>query len=339
MAFIVGFPSKDDDFENRFFFAKNSEKTVERTVLSSSRRVKPSFPKVSKKFVEAMHKELSSGNGRARVSSREQAALEAAAKTTRSSGADAPRAVVPMTLTPSATLARARTSRPLAPATSTLPLPPSLTPDELAMRRRQSEKRARLSSGKRKGIDYETSSNKQRVDTHPGVVVEREVSVSRVAAPSASGLLRDEAYAATKSKASEGNYNEMFVSEIKIKKDCDAKLAKLMSRCTKGEDEIALLKTQLSSASDLQSTRISEVVAEAKVEMACGFAGRVSKGLEPPDLPTEIKALRERRRPIYDAHNVFGDLLDSVRDVLEIPEVSATDVEMVADDDEVDEEF
>ncbi|KFK32041.1 hypothetical protein AALP_AA6G192600 [Arabis alpina] len=192
VALIAGFPSKDDHFED----------------------LKPSFPKVSKKFVEAMHKELSSvngnwkesfsrkrikrvlsteiisgkilGRGRARVSSREQAALEAAAKAARSSGADAPRAVVSMTLTPTATLARARSSRPLAPktlATLTLLPPLSLTPNELAMRHKHLEKIARLSSGKGKGIDYGTFSKKQRVDTHPGVVVEREVSASRVAAP------------------------------------------------------------------------------------------------------------------------------------------------------------
>ncbi|KFK33143.1 hypothetical protein AALP_AA6G336600 [Arabis alpina] len=110
--------------------------------------VKPSFPKVSKKFIEAMHKELSSGK---------------AAKAARSSGTNAPRAVVPMTLTPTAPSVHARSSRPLAiktPATSTLLLPPSLTPDKLAMRQKQSEKRARLSSGKGKGIDYGTSSKK-----------------------------------------------------------------------------------------------------------------------------------------------------------------------------------
>ncbi|KFK22012.1 hypothetical protein AALP_AAs39993U000300 [Arabis alpina] len=216
-----------------------------------------------------------------------------------------------------------RSSRPLAPktpATSTLLLPPYLTPDELAIRHRQSKKRARLSNGKGKGIDYGTSSKKQRVVTHPGVVTEREVLASRVTAPSASGLLRDEAYAATKSKASElslffnrpvGDYdkdvhfrdselcvakeaNVVLQSRLdeltehnlvlerdafsvqKIKKDCDAKLAKLKLKCTKRDEEIASLKTQLSSVGDLRSSRIGEAVAAARDEMARGFAGRVS---------------------------------------------------------------
>ncbi|KFK32040.1 hypothetical protein AALP_AA6G192500 [Arabis alpina] len=139
----------------------------------------------------------------------------------------------------------------------------------------------------------------------------------------------------------------------------------------RAEDEIASLKTQLSSISDLQSTRIGEAVAAARDEMAHGLAGRVSmvaellteiggkpensmlnlaeiqanlefigllRGPEPPDLPTEIEALCERRRLIYDARDVFGDLFDRVREVLEIPEVSVTVVGTVVHDDEVDDE-
>ncbi|KFK26644.1 hypothetical protein AALP_AA8G274900 [Arabis alpina] len=355
MALIAGFPSKDDHFEDHFFFVELYEKTVEADCIGLvktrwERRVKPSLPVVSKKFVTPMHDELSPGNGnwrRARVSSREHAVLEAAAvaKAMRSSGTDAPRAMVPTTTTSTATLMLARSSRSLAPktpATLTLLLLPSLTLDELAMRHKLSEKRVRLSSGKGKDIDYVTSSKRQRVDTHLGVL----------------SLLFDQHV---------GDYDE-----DKIKKDCDAKLAKLKSRCTKGEDEIASLKTQLSSASDLKSTRICEAVAKARDEIACGFAGRVSEvagllaeiggkahnnmlnlaeveanlefigllqGPTPPDLPTEIKALRERRRPIYDACYVFEDLLDSVRGVLEIPKVSAVGVETVGFDDEVDDEI
>ncbi|KFK45093.1 hypothetical protein AALP_AA1G342800 [Arabis alpina] len=262
MTLIAGFPSKDDHFEDRFFFVELSEKTVEADCAGL-----PSLPAVSKKFVTAMHDEVSSrngkwrksfsrkrieralsteiipgkilGRGRARVSSREQAALDAAAKATRSLGSDARRVV--------------------------------------------------------------------RVDIYPPAVVDKEALASGDAVPSVSGLLRDEAYAATKSKAYE------------IKKDCDAKLAKLKLKCTKGDEEIASLKTQLSFASDLQSYRINEAVTEARDEMPRGFAGRVS----------------QRRRPIYDARDVFGELLDSVREVLEIPEVSAADeVDDEADDEE-----
>ncbi|KFK27516.1 hypothetical protein AALP_AA8G393400, partial [Arabis alpina] len=112
MALIAGFPSKDDHFEYRFFFAEISERTVEADCIDLvktrwERRVKPTMPKVSKEFLAAMHKELSSGNGnwkrsfsrkrierafsaeilprkvlgrgQARLSLREQIALEAAA--------------------------------------------------------------------------------------------------------------------------------------------------------------------------------------------------------------------------------------------------------------------
>ncbi|KFK30093.1 hypothetical protein AALP_AA7G216000, partial [Arabis alpina] len=68
MALIAGFPSKDDHFEYRFFFAEISEKTVEADCIDLvktrwERRVKLTMPKVSKEFLAAMHKELSSGNG------------------------------------------------------------------------------------------------------------------------------------------------------------------------------------------------------------------------------------------------------------------------------------
>ncbi|KFK22533.1 hypothetical protein AALP_AAs42214U000100, partial [Arabis alpina] len=135
MALIAGFPSKDDHFEYRFFFAEISERTVEVDCIDLvktrwERRVKPTMPKVSKEFLTAMHKELSSGNGnwrrsfsrkrieralsaeilprkvlgrgQARLSLREQIALEAAAKARGSSGTGAPRVVMPTTSTPPA---------------------------------------------------------------------------------------------------------------------------------------------------------------------------------------------------------------------------------------------
>ncbi|KFK36290.1 hypothetical protein AALP_AA4G103100 [Arabis alpina] len=159
------------------------------------------------------------------------------------------------------------------------------------------------------------------------------------------------------------------LSVQKVKKDYDDKLTKLKPRCTKAEGEVVQLNGELSSASDLQRSRIGEVVAKARDEMARGFAERTSEvvgllveiggrgqndmlnlveidaklefiallqGSEPPDLPTEVKALRERRHPIYDAYDVFADLLASVHRVLEIPEVSAGAVEAsVAVDDDV----
>ncbi|KFK28839.1 hypothetical protein AALP_AA7G055600 [Arabis alpina] len=406
MALIAEFPSKNDHFEDRFFFVEISERTVEADCIDIvktrwERTVKPSLPEVSKEFVTTMHTELSSGNGnrrksfsrrrierelsaeifpakilgrsQARVSFREQAALEAAAKAKGSSGTNTPRVVAPMTSTSTAPLVRARL---------------------LA-------ERARISSGKGKGVDRETPSKRQRVDTYHAAVVGRETLASHVG-----GLLHDEAYSAlslffdrqvsdydedvgsTDSKlgtAKEANAvlqsrldefaerNEVLergaLSLQKVKKDYDDKLAKLKLRCTKPEGEVVQLRGELSSTSDLQRSRIDDVIAEAKDEMARGFAEQASEvvgvlaeigrkaqndmlnlaeidanlefigllqGSEPPDLPTEVKALHEWRHPIYDAHDVFVDLLAIVRRVLDIHVVSAGAAEAsVPVDDEV----
>ncbi|KFK27252.1 hypothetical protein AALP_AA8G357600 [Arabis alpina] len=398
---------------------------------ASTQRVKPKLPEVSTKFVKAMHKEVSSGNfnckesfsrkrikrafsakiilgkilgrGKTRVSSREQAALVAAAKAARSSGTDAPRAVVPITLTLTAVSAPARSSRPLAPktpATSTLLPPPSLSSGELVEFHKMSAERARISSGNGKGINCEPPSKKRRVDTSPAAIADREASASGIALPLLSflfdGLVGDYdedvrfreselrvakvANAALQSRLDELTERNLVVehdasSVQKIRKDYDAKLAKLNLKCSKGDEEIASLKTLLSSASDLQSSRIGEAVAASRGEMIRGFAGRVSevvgllveiggkvqnnmlnlaeidanlefigllRGSSPPDLQLEIRALHERHRLIYDAQAVFRELLDRVREILKIPKVSAADeVDDAVDDeafDEVDDE-
>ncbi|KFK22795.1 hypothetical protein AALP_AAs54771U000100 [Arabis alpina] len=199
MALIAGLPSKDDHFGDRFFFVEISERTVDADCIDLvktrwERRVKSSFPEVSEEFVTAMHTELSSGNGNwsksfrrkrieralsaeifpgkilgrglARMSFCEQAALEVAVKVKR------PRVVAPMTSSPTALLVRARPSRPS--ASKTFLHPPS--PGELAEFRRLSAERAHISSGKGKGIDRETPSKRQRVDTFPAAVIGRETS-------------------------------------------------------------------------------------------------------------------------------------------------------------------
>ncbi|KFK32119.1 hypothetical protein AALP_AA6G200800 [Arabis alpina] len=436
MALITGYPSKDDHFEDRFLFAEISERTIEADCIDLvktrwERRVKSSLPEVSKEFITAMHIELSSGNGnwrksfnrkrierafsaeifpgkilgrgQARVSFRGQIKLKVAAKAKRSSGSSTPKVVAPMSSTSTALSARARPSRPL--ASKTLLPPPSL--GEFAEFRRLSVERARISSSKGKCVDRETPSKRQRVDTLPAVVVGRETSVSRVG-----GLLRNEAYSAVKSKASElslffdrlvSDYDEDIHSrdgelgaakeanavlqlrldetvernEVlerdalalqKVKKDYEDKLAKLKLRCTKAEGEVVQLRGDLSSASDLQLSKIDDAVAKARDERTRIFAERTSEvagllteiggkaqndmlnlteidanleficllqGSEPPDLLTEVKALRGWRHLIYDAYDVFADLLASVRRVLEIHVVFAGAVEasVTVDDD------
>ncbi|KFK25739.1 hypothetical protein AALP_AA8G153300 [Arabis alpina] len=437
MALIAGFPSKDDHFEYRFFFAEISERTVEAEYIDLvktrwERRVKPTMPKVSKEFLAAMHKELSSGNGnwrrsfsrkrieralsaeilprkvlgrgQARLSLREQIALEAAAKARGSSGTGAPGVAMPTTSTPLAPSTRARTSRPSAPKTA-LPPPSS---DDVAEFRRLSAERAHISSGKGKGVDRVTPSKRQRADAFPAAAIGREASVS-----GGDGLLRAEAYSVVKSRYSEfsllfdrlvGDYdkdvrsrgselsaanevnaalqsrlnetverNEALERDAlalqRVKKDYEDKLSKLKSRCAKAEGETVRLRGELSSASDLQRARVDAAVAEARDEMTRSFVVRTSEvagllaeiggkvqndmlnlteidanlefigllqGSDLPVLPTEVETLRQRRHPIYDAHDVFADLLAGVLRVLEIPTAPAGAVETsAAVDDEV----
>ncbi|KFK22433.1 hypothetical protein AALP_AAs46422U000100 [Arabis alpina] len=325
MTLIAEFLSKDDHFEDHFFFVEIYEKTVEADCIDLVKTIKPSLPEVSKKFVKAMHKELSSENGNWKES-----------------------------------FSRKRIKRAFSA---------QIIPGKILGRGR-----ARASSQSFVGCQQKEPSLKKRwVDTSPAAVVDREASANDVASPLVSGLFRDEAYAVTKSKPSElsllfdrlvGDYDE-----DKIKKGFDAKLAKLKLKCSKGDDEIASLKTLLSSASDLQSSRIGKTVAAARGEMTCGFAWRVSevvgllaeiggkvqnnmlnfaeidanlefigllRGSSPPDLPIEIKALHERRRPIYNARDMFRELLDRVRELLKIPEVSTADEVDDETDDEAD---
>ncbi|KFK23256.1 hypothetical protein AALP_AAs52820U000100 [Arabis alpina] len=155
------------------------------------------------------------------------------------------------------------------------------------------------------------------------------------------------------------------LSVQKIKRDCDDKLTKLK---LKVEGDVVQQRGELRSASDLQRSRIDDAVAEARDEMTRSFAERTSEvagllaeiggmaqkdmlnlteidanldfiallqGPELPDLPTEVKALHGRRHPMYDAHDVFADLLASVRRVPEIHVVSpgAVEASVSVDDD------
>ncbi|KFK22573.1 hypothetical protein AALP_AAs58988U000100 [Arabis alpina] len=272
MAFIAGFPSKDDHFEDRFFYVEISERTVEADCIDLikkrwERRVKSSLPEVSKEFVTVMHSELSSGNGnwrksfirrriersfsaeifpgkilgrgQARVSLREQAALEAAAKAKRSSGSSTPRVAAPMTSPLTAPLVRARPSRPS--ASKTLLPPPfsgelSLFFDRLVsnydedVRSRDNE----LGAAKEANAVLQSSLDE---------TVERNEALERDA-----------------------------LALQKVKKNYDDKLANLKLRCPKTEGEVVQLRGELSSASDLQRSRTDDAVAEARDEMARSFA-------------------------------------------------------------------
>ncbi|KFK27178.1 hypothetical protein AALP_AA8G346100 [Arabis alpina] len=322
MALIAGFPSKDDHFEYRFFFAEISERTVEADCIDLvktrwKRRVKPTLPKVSKEFLAAIHKELSSrndnwkrsfsqkkieralsaeilpgkvlGRGQARLSLREQIAFEAAAKARGSSGTGAPRMVMPMTSTPPAPSMRARSSRPFAPKT-TLPLPSSGDVTEF---RRLSAERARISSGKGKGVDRVTPWKRQRVDAFPAAAAGGEASVS-----SGGGLLRDEAYSVVKSR-----YSEMFApgvtSLVRPRRPMTPYsrgwtrswsgtkfLSVMLSLCRGSRGTMMIswrsssrgrLRGELSCASDLQCSRINAAVAEARDKMTRSFAERTSE--------------------------------------------------------------
>ncbi|KFK31427.1 hypothetical protein AALP_AA6G110500 [Arabis alpina] len=319
--------------------------------------VKPSLPKVSKKFVTAMHTKRSSGNGNWRKSfSRRR--IERAFSAEIFLGKILGRGQVRVFCREQAAAKAKRSS------------------GELAEFPRLSAERTRISNGKGKGVGCETPSKRQRVDTYPAIVVGRETSASHVG-----GLLRDEAYSAVKSKASElflffdrlaGDYDEDIRSrdsELGAPKEANTALQPRL-------DELAERNKVLErdALSLLKRSRIDDSVAEARDEMARGFAERTSEvigllaeiggkvkndmlnlaeinanlefigllqGSEPLDLPTEVKALREQRHPIYDAQDVFADRLASVRRVLEIHVVSADAAEVsvaVNDDVEVTDE-
>ncbi|KFK32777.1 hypothetical protein AALP_AA6G287300 [Arabis alpina] len=344
MALIAGFPSKDDHFEYRFFFAEISERTVEADCIDLvkarwERRVKPTLPGVSKEFLAAMHKELSSGNDIWRRSFSRKGIERA----------------LSAEILPGKILGRG---------------------GEVAEFRKLSAERARISSGKGKGVDRMTSSKRQRVDSHPAAAAGGHASASRVG-----GLLREKASELSlffdRLVSEHDEYTRSRDSELTVAKEANAVLQSMLNDTVERKDalecegEAAQLRGELSSASDLQRSRIEDAVAEVKDEMARGFSERTSEvagllaeiggkaqndmlnlteidanlefigllqGSEPPDLSTEVKSLHGRRHPIYDAHDVFADLLASVRKVLEIsgtPTGAAeASVAAAADDDE-----
>ncbi|KFK22506.1 hypothetical protein AALP_AAs68711U000100, partial [Arabis alpina] len=111
-----------------------------------------------------------------------------------SSGIGTPRVVIPTTSTPPASSTRARASQPSALKTALAP--PSSS--DVAEFRRLSAERARVSSGKGKGVDRVTPSKRQRTDAFPAAALGGEASAS-----DGDGLLRGEAYSVVKSRYSE----------------------------------------------------------------------------------------------------------------------------------------
>ncbi|KFK24242.1 hypothetical protein AALP_AAs67875U000400 [Arabis alpina] len=209
-----------------------------------------------------------------------------------------------MTSAPTVPLVRARLSR-LSASKPLLLLPSS---GEVAEFRRLSAERARISSGKGKGIDRMTPSKRQRVDSHPAATVGRETSASRVG-----GLLHEKASELSLffdrlvceheedtcsrdselSMAKEANAvlqsslddtverKEALERDVlalqKVKKDYEDKLSKLKSRCSKAEGEAVQLRGELRSVSDLQRSKIEGAVAEVKDEMARTFSERTTE--------------------------------------------------------------
>ncbi|KFK22037.1 hypothetical protein AALP_AAs73982U000100, partial [Arabis alpina] len=93
--------------------------------------------------------------------------------------------------------------------------------------------------------------------------------------------------------------------------------------------EVAGLLVEIGGKAQNDMLNLTEI--DANLE----FIGLL-QGSDPPDLPTEVETLRQRRQPIYDAHDVFADLFASVRRVLEIPTTPAgtvgDDVELLDED-------
>ncbi|KFK23470.1 hypothetical protein AALP_AAs68695U000300 [Arabis alpina] len=257
-----------------------------------------------------------------------------------------------MTATPPALSMRARSSRASTPKTALL-LPSS---DDVVEFRRLSTERARISSGKGKGVDRVTPSKRQKVDAFLVAAVSGEASAN-----DGDGLLRDEAYSVVKNR-----FSELSLLFDRLVEDYDEDVRPRGSELSVGNETNAALQWRLDETVERNEalerdalalhkrSRIDDAVAEVRDEMTCNFTERTSEaarllaeiggkfqndmlnlteidmnleligllqGSDPPDLPTEAKALRKRRRPIYDAHDVFINLLASVRRVLEITTV------------------
>ncbi|KFK41000.1 hypothetical protein AALP_AA2G072400 [Arabis alpina] len=124
------------------------------------------------------------------------------------------------------------------------------------------------------------------------------------------------------------------LSVQKIKNDYDTKLAKLKLRYEMARgfarrvSEVAGLLAEIGEKAQNNMMNLAEIKANLE------FIGLL-QGPTPPELSTEVKALGERRAPIYDARDVFEDLLASVREVLGISEVYAAFEGSAAADDDV----
>ncbi|KFK23316.1 hypothetical protein AALP_AAs74635U000300 [Arabis alpina] len=294
MGLINGFPSKDDHFDG----------------------LKPVFLAIHVDVVTAMHRYLASRNGEKKFSSRQKVSLDTAeaARTSRSSGVDAPRAVALTTVG-----FRLTSVVPKTPPTLIMRPHHSLTPDEVGRQHEQSQSRALMSSGKGKDIACGTPSKRQMVNTSLAVVVEREASASCGAATSVPLASRPLDPGDTfpplflHLDRLVGDTMRMFVPEIRSKKEWDAKLVKLRSRYAKEEDEIALLKSHLSSAK-IGGKAQTNILDLAEIDANLEFI-ELLQGPKTSDLLTEVKALRQQEVSAADVAVVIAvDNDDDVND-------------------------
>ncbi|KFK35624.1 hypothetical protein AALP_AA4G015400 [Arabis alpina] len=181
------------------------------------------------------------------------------------------------------------------------------------------------------------------------------LSASGTGFPPSGGLRHGGAYATTTNKAFERLYelverNKVLEEEVKNKKDLDAKVERLELDHAKDKEMIAKLKRRLASA----DTRAVEAVDTVREEVTRGFGGRVSRDAmlllrlggnakedmldlaevdanlefikdiwmkKVTNLKVKVERLEGLQAEIYDAWDVFKELLDEVLEVLGIPDV------------------
>ncbi|KFK23202.1 hypothetical protein AALP_AAs41740U000200 [Arabis alpina] len=230
--------------------------------------------------------------GAPRVSIR-QRSTRAAPEAGTSMTTDAQKTVAPKMLRAGAMA----TVAPRTPAASSLSPPPVLTPDELAKRSELSRKRGFCSSGKGKGHADESHAKKHRVDVSSSAAVEEIV-------PRRSGGI---GFCYLLFQALD---NKVLEEEVKNKKDLDTKVEHLELDCAKDIGMIAKLRSRKAKEDMLDFVEIDQ-----KLEFIEDIQKKKTK------LEVEVERLEGQRADIYDAREVFKELLTEVMEVLGISDV------------------
>ncbi|KFK32076.1 hypothetical protein AALP_AA6G196400 [Arabis alpina] len=291
---IGGFLTIDDHFEDHFLFVRISEKTVDAGCID---------------FAET------------RSGRREVDGVVAVTPRTRALAAVAPRTLAASLLHPLSVF----------------------TPEEIVKRNKMSRKRALYSGGKGKGLANESHTKKHRGDASSSAVVEEvaprrnsaessaiyfsKLSAVGIVFPSIGGLRHREAYATTTDKASEffvhlnqlvADYDDDLckkVVELRESQGTNASLEEMTRDFEERLSRVAVLLAQLGGKAKEDMMDLAEV--DANLEFI-----KLLQGKKVPKLEDEVKRLKGQQDGIYDAWDVFKELLADVKEVLGILDVA-----------------